>query len=105
MESLNRIELRGVAGRVDITEVGGSKLVRFSVATNHAYRGRDNEPIIETTWHNVSAWDKGLELKKGDAVEVSGRVRMQRYTDANGVEQCHYDVVANDVRVLGEPSL
>ena len=36
MESLNRIELRGVAGRVDITEVGGSKLVRFSVATEHA---------------------------------------------------------------------
>ena len=53
----------------------------------------------------MSAWDKGLELKKGDAVEVTGRVRMQRYTDANGVEQCHYDVVANDVRVLGEPSL
>ena len=53
----------------------------------------------------MSAWDKGLELKKGDAVEVTGRVRMQRYTDADGIEQCRYDVVANDVRVLGVPSL
>lgn len=103
MESLNRIELRGRVGSSQTTTVGETRVCRFSVATNYVYRGRNNEPIIETTWHRVVLWEKDGKLTepaKYDNVEVTGRLRAQRYTDAYGNEQCSYEVVASEVKVL-----
>ena len=103
MESLNRIELKGVLGRVNLTEVGGKKHARFSVATDYAYRNKDGEAVIETTWHNVSAWDdngKISELKRGDKVHVVGRVRNLRYRTADGEERSAWEVLAHEVKVL-----
>ena len=49
MEQLNRIELRGNVGNVRVSDVGGSKVARFSLATNFIYKGKDNEGVVETT--------------------------------------------------------
>lgn len=57
MEQLNRIEIRGNVGNVNILKVGDARVAHFSVATNFAYKGRNGEPNIETTWHNVTAWE------------------------------------------------
>lgn len=53
MEQLNRLEIRGNVGNVNILKVGETRVAHFSVATNFAYKGRNGEPVIETTWHNV----------------------------------------------------
>ena len=103
MESLNRIELRGTVGSSLTSDINGSRMCRFSVATNYAHRGRDNEPIIETTWHRVIAWEKDgrlVEPQKGDSVEVTGRLRANRYTGADGFEYTSYEVIASEVKVL-----
>ena len=97
MEQMNKIELKGFVGNVRVQSVGNSKNVRFSVATNYAYKDRSGCPVIETTWHSVSAWDKGTELRKGDYVHVVGRLRNQRYTDCEGREQVIVEVVAREV--------
>lgn len=62
MEQLNRLEIRGNVGNVNILRVGDTRVAHFSVATNFAYKGRNGEPVIETTWHNVTAWEgnKGI---------------------------------------------
>ena len=50
MEQLNRIEIRGNVGAVRLQVVGNSRVAKISVATNYVYKGRDGEPVIETTW-------------------------------------------------------
>ena len=92
MEQLNRIELRGIVGSVYIKEFGNAKVANFSVATNYCYKDREGTPVIDTTWFRIVAWEgesiKNLDqIQKGAAVHVLGRVRMQRYTAADGSER------------------
>ena len=49
MEQLNRIEIRGHVGNVNVVAVGDAKVAHFSLATNYAYKGKDGTPVIETT--------------------------------------------------------
>ena len=105
MEQLNRIELRGNVGNIRISEVGESKVARFSVATNFIYKGKDNEGVVETTWHNVVAWSgKGMPdftaITKGAPVYVTGRIRTSRFTGSDGAEKTVYEVVASKIEVL-----
>ena len=105
MEQINRIELRGTVGFVRSQKINGRTVVHFSVATNYVYKGRSGDPVIETTWHNISAWEgKGIpdvsKIEKGTKVQVSGRLRGQRYTDAEGVERYAYDVAAQQVSII-----
>lgn len=52
MEQLNRIEIRGNVGNVNILKVGNTRVAHFSVATNFAYKDRNGEPVIETTCYS-----------------------------------------------------
>ena len=58
-------------------------------------------------WHNVVAWE-GKEIPdidriaKGVPVNVAGRLRLNRYTSADGVEKQFYEVLANKLRILNE---
>ena len=105
MEQLNKIELRGNVGSVRQHRVNDRMVVHFSVATNYVYKGKEGEPVIETTWHNVSAWEGknicGLDkIERGSKVFVQGRLRSQRYTDSEGNERTGYDVAATKVNVI-----
>lgn len=107
MEQLNRVELIGYLGTVKIFSVGDTKLARFSLATNAAFSDRQGNLRIETTWHNVSAWQsdrcRDLEqLAKGDRIHVIGRLRNNRYTSADGAERVIQEIVARQIEVLNE---
>lgn len=105
MEQINKIELRGNVGNVKIQEYGGSESIRFSLATNYAYKGKDGQPVIETTWHNVTAWSgKGMpdfhKIDKGSLVHVLGRLRCQKFENSDGVEKQVYEVLANRLTII-----
>ena len=105
MEQLNRIELRGNVGSIKIQTYGDKHVIRMTMATNYIYKGRDGEPVIETTWHNVTAWEgKNMPdfnlIGKGEKVHVFGRLRSQRYIGNDGVERTGYDVLANKVVIV-----
>lgn len=105
MEQLNRIELRGIVGSVYIKEFGNAKVANFSVATDHCYKDREGTPVIDTTWFRIVSWEsdtiKDLDLlQKGSAVHVIGRVRMQRYTAADGSERSFFEVIASEVELM-----
>ena len=94
MEQLNRIELRGNVGNVRISEVGGSRVARFSLATNFMYKGREGD----------AAWSgKGMpdfsSISKGASVYVTGRLRTSRFTGNDGIERTVYEVIASKVEV------
>ena len=106
MEQLNKIEIRGNVGSVNILKVGNTRVAHFSVATNFAYKDRNGEPVIETTWHNVTAWEgtKGIPpldtIAKGFPINVTGRLRMQKYLAGDGTERTSYDVIANSIEMV-----
>lgn len=108
MEQLNKVQLRGYIGSIRILTVGCSKVARFTVATNYAYRSQDGYAVIETSWHNVTAWEGNSihdvdQLKKGDAVEIIGRLKNQRYTSADGTEHSSVEILASSLKVITEP--
>ena len=99
MEQLNRIELKGTVGSVYVKDFKETKVTNFSLATNYVYKSANGDPVIETTWHRIVAWDCP-EISKGSQVHVIGRLRATRYADANGNPQTFYEVMASEVTVL-----
>ena len=105
MEFLNRIELRGIVGTSALNRIGDSEVCRFSIVTEYSYKDRENNPVVDTTWFNVTAWEgKNMpdfrQISKGAIVQVAGRVRTFRFTSADGVERSGWEILARRVAVL-----
>ena len=47
-------------------------MARFSVATDHAFKNRSGEAVIETTWHQVTAF-KSDRMPDFSALSSAGR--------------------------------
>ena len=98
---INRVELQGIVGTSKVICIGNKKAVRFSLATNYAYKDKEGYPVIETTWHSCSAWaekeDDLTKYRKGTPLHIEGRIRNIRYTDANGCERTTLEVVATKI--------
>lgn len=106
MESkcINRVELQGVVGTARMGETGSGRFVRFSLATNYAYRMEDGTPVIETTWHNCIAFEDkhvtGFDMiEKGAAVHLVGRIRCSRYVGIDNVERTSMEIVVKSLEV------
>ena len=105
MECINRIELQGRVGSIRTNIVGSSKVANFSLVTDYLYKGRDGAAISETTWHNIVAW-AGKEMpdfdsiNKGATIHVTGRVRTNKYTSADGTEKFFYEILANKIKKI-----
>lgn len=107
MEYLNRIELRGSVGSVKCQVVGDKQMARLTLVTNYAYKDRNGAPVIETTWHNIVAWESRLvsnleSIEKGSRIYVEGRLRSQKYTGSDGVERASVEVVATRLFLFSE---
>lgn len=106
MEFLNRIKLRGVVGRAEVSSFSNSQVCNFSVVTEYSSVDRDGNPSAEVTWFNVSLWDNRegcanlYDIRKGLWVEVIGRIRVRRYTAQNGEERSAWDVMARKVTLI-----
>ncbi len=105
MEFINRIELAGVVGRIHRQTVSNQIMANFSLVTEYGFRDKGGYSVVETTWHNVVAWNSDNiscldAIDRGSHVHVIGRIRMRRYSDSNGESRISFDVVASSVEVL-----
>lgn len=104
MELTNRIEIVGNIGNVRNDAVPQGGPIRFSLANNYAYVGKNNEAKVETLWINVAAFPgKGREIDKiakGQSVRVVGRLRMSKYSGNDGVEKTMYEIVASKLETV-----
>lgn len=104
MELTNRIEIVGNVGMVRDDAVAQGGPIRFSLANNYAYVGKNNEAKVETLWINVSAFPgKGREIDKiakGQSVRVIGRLRMSKYSGTDGIEKTMYEIAANKLEAV-----
>lgn len=105
MEQLNRIEIRGVVGNVKLSIINEKQMARFSVVTNYAYKDKEGAPIIESTWHNVVAFEgrtlRDLDkIEKGSRIQVIGRLRINKYVGADGLERSITEILAQRIAIM-----
>lgn len=106
-EFLNRAMLRGVVVNIKTESYGNIKAANFSLCTNYAYKSKEGEPVIDTTWFNINALQNENisnetigKLQKGAWVEVLGRYRARRYVRQDGTNGITYDIIANQLNIL-----
>lgn len=106
--TLNKVILIGHTGdnvKMHYFE-GGGCMGRFPLATNETYTNRTtNERISNTEWHNIVVRNKAAEicekyLKKGDMVYIEGRLKTNKWTDANGIDRYSTEVHCNEFKFL-----
>lgn len=112
MECLNRLQLRGHIGSARVSQLSEHQIAHFTVATNRAFKDKDGNVVIETTWHQVEAWTSRdvpatvfERLKKGLSVFVEGRLINQRYIASDGTERTMFTLRATKIEILGEEML
>jgi len=109
MNSLkNRVQLIGHLGmNPEIkTLESGTKLAKFSMATNDYYKNAKGEKVEETEWHNIIAWNKTADLaemflEKGKEVAIEGKLTTRSWDDEKGNKRYITEVVCNEILFLG----
>lgn len=87
----------------------GSKVATFNIATSENYTNKNGEKVEQTEWHRIELWDNLAEigekfLQKGDSVYIEGKLRTEKYTDANGIEKFIVKIRGNSMQMLGRKS-
>lgn len=112
---LNKVTLIGYVGKNPVSGElkNGGKYARFSVATSEKYTDRDGNQQENTTWHNVVGFqpktDRGLAsiieayVRSGSQVYIEGKlVASKPYTNEHGVQVQGYEIVIQDLKLLGK---
>ncbi|MBD0779523.1 single-stranded DNA-binding protein [Maribacter sp. ANRC-HE7] len=105
----NKVQLIGNLGNdPEIVNLdGGSKLAKFSIATNETYKNAKGEKVTDTQWHHVVAWGKTAEivenyLTKGNEVAVEGKLTHRSYETKEGEKRYVTEIRCNELLMLGK---
>ena len=106
--SLNKVILIGRLGQEPTIRYmpNGEAVCNFSVATSESWNDRNGQRQERTEWHNITMYRRlaeiaGQYLKKGSQVYLEGKIQTRKYTDKNGVERTAYDIIVNEMKMLG----
>ena len=109
MINLNSVLLEGnLTADAELRETPrGTKLCAFSIGSNREYK-RDGEDKKETSFFDVELWGRAVTniahfLQKGKGVRVMGRLRQDRWEDAEGKRKSRVKVISDHVEFTGPP--
>ncbi|MEY8019219.1 single-stranded DNA-binding protein [Muriicola sp. SD30] len=104
----NKVQLIGNLGQdPEVVNLdSGSKVAKFSIATNESYKNSKGEKITETQWHNIVVWGKLADvvekfLSKGSEVAVEGKLIHRTYETKEGEKRYVSEVKCNELLMLG----
>jgi single-strand DNA-binding protein len=111
MAGLNKVLLIGNLGMDPEVKHfdGGTSVARVSLATSESYKNKQGEKVTQTEWHSLELWE-GLAkiaeqfLKKGSSIYVEGKIKTEKYTDAEGVEKKAVKIRVTSLVMLGTGS-
>lgn len=105
---LNKVILIGRLGKDPEVRYmpNGEAVCNFSVATSESWKDSNGQKQERTEWHNITMYRKlaeiaGQYLKKGSQVYLEGKIQSRKYTDKNGIERTAYDIIVNEMKMLG----
>ncbi len=111
MASVNKVILIGNLGKDPETRYmsNGEAVTNITLATTDTWKDKSGEKQEKTEWHRVTFYRKlaeiaGEYLKKGRSVYIEGRLETRKWTDKNGVERYTTDIIASDMKMLGNRS-
>ena len=89
MSDINKVTLRGrAAANAELKDLPNTTLVTLRVGTSDDYTDRDGRRVERTDWHTVACWgkmaDQARGIRKGDRVEVEGKLRTRSYEAKDG---------------------
>ena len=106
--SLNKVILIGRLGQEPTIRhmPNGEAVCNFSVATSESWKDQSGQRQKRTEWHNITMYRRlaeiaGQYLKTGSQVYLEGKIQSRKYTDKNGVERTAYDIIVNEMKMLG----
>lgn len=106
----NKVQLIGHLGQEPeiVNLESGSKLAKFSIATNDFYYNKQGEKIEDTQWHNIVAWGKIADVvdnyvNKGQEIAVEGKLANRSYETKEGEKRYITEVVCNELLMLSKP--
>lgn len=113
--SFQEITIIGFLGRDPEMQytTAGQAMTNFSMATNRRFRDSQGVTVKETTWFQVTVWDRQAEnanifLKKGSQVMVKGRLNPDPVSGSpriwerkDGQPAASYEVTAREIVYLG----
>ena len=110
MNSLrNKVQLIGNLGNDPEIQTleNGTKLAKFSIATNETYKNAKGEKVTDTQWHNIVAWGKLAEiaeefLSKGKEIMVEGKLVNRSYETNEGEKRSITEIKCNELLMLGK---
>jgi single-strand DNA-binding protein len=106
--SLNKVMLIGNVGsdpEIRMTP-SGSKVAKFSLATNRSYQDRTGQQQERTDWHRLTFFGRLSDIveqwvTKGDRLYVEGRIEYSQTQDDQGGTRYWTDIVVNEMVMLG----
>ena len=105
---LNKVILIGRLGREPELRFmpNGEAVCNFPVATSESWKDKNGQRQEATEWHNVTMYRKlaeiaGQYLTKGSQVYLEGKIQSRKYQDKDGIERTAYDIIANEMKMLG----
>jgi single-strand DNA-binding protein len=106
--SLNKVMLIGNVGsdpEIRMTP-SGSKVAKFSLATNRTYQDRSGQQQERTDWHRLTFFGRLSDIveqwvHKGDRLYVEGRIEYSQTQDEQGTTRYWTDIVVSEMVMLG----
>src|SRR5258708_36190875 len=112
MSSLNRVFLIGNLTREPDSRYTpkGTPVVEINLAINRALKAEDGTKHEETTFVDVTLWNRVAEtaqqyLRKGSPVFIEGRLQLDTWEDKqSGQKHSRLRVIAQNLQLLGQRS-
>ena len=106
---MNKVILIGRLGKEPETRYmsNNDPVCNFSLATSEKWNDKHTGERKETTeWHNIVLYRRLADIaqqycRKGDLVAIEGKIQSRKYTDKNGIDRTAYEIIANDLKMLG----
>lgn len=107
-KSINKAILVGNVGQdpeVRATQ-SGTKVAKFSLATNNKWKDRDGNAQERVEWHRITCWGKLAEIveqyvHKGDRLYVEGRIEYTTVDNADGTKKYFTDIQCQEIMFCG----
>lgn len=96
---VNQVFLDGNIGQLTFGNLNdGKKWCRFSIAQNESYTDKNGNRQQNTTLFSITAWERNAEycekwLRKGAMIGIIGRIKINKYTDKDGVEREQFNII------------
>ena len=106
--TVNKIILVGYLGRAPEKRYtpDGTPVTTISLATSEFWKNSKNEKQSKTEWHTLKLFRNLADiaekyLQTGSLIYVEGRVSSRKYTDKNHNERIAYEIIVNELKMLG----